>query len=119
MLKYSYDACGNVVGQTLTGGVLPPEIVGQPVDQVVEIGNVATFSVVVADATGVTYQWSRSVSTPANFININGATADSLEVVNVTAADKGQYAVAVTNPFSIAFSAAATLRLTSDPVIKD
>jgi hypothetical protein len=79
--KYTYDASGNVVAQTLTGGVLPPQIVGQPVDQVVEIGNVATFSVVVADATGVTYQWSRSVGTPANFININGATADSLEVV--------------------------------------
>jgi hypothetical protein len=56
MLIYSYDASGNVVNRTL-GNALPPQITGQPVRQIVEPGQVATFSVMITDTRGVAFQW--------------------------------------------------------------
>ena len=80
MIKYAYDASGNMVSQT-TGSVLPPQIIGQPVRQIAEPGEVATFSVVVADASGVTFQWQ------FNGTDILGATGDSLLLTNVANAN--------------------------------
>lgn len=117
MLKYSYDASGNLVAKTV-GTLLPPQIIGQPVNQVVDVGHLATFSVVVADAGGVTYQWSRNVPNPVSgFRDIPGATMDSLEVGDVGAADCGQYRVSVRNLQGLVISSIADLRLTTAPPI--
>ena len=78
MLKYSYDPSGNVAAQSLAS-VLAPQIVGQPVQRIVEPSQAATFSVVVVDATGVNYQWR------FNGAAIAGATGDSLIVTNAGA----------------------------------
>jgi len=83
MLKYSYDGSGNLVSRA-PADLLPPQIIGQPVAQVAALGQMATFSVLVADANGVTFQWK------FNGTNIAGATGDSLLLTNVSAANVGQ-----------------------------
>src|SRR5215475_11609566 len=107
MLKYSYDATGNMVIQTLQS-VLPPQITGQPVRHVVEPGQVATFSVVIADTSGVTFQWK------FNGTDIPGATGDSLLLTNVRAVNEGQYTVVATNSAGSVTSAPAALLLDTD-----
>jgi Concanavalin A-like lectin/glucanases superfamily/Divergent InlB B-repeat domain len=104
MLKYSYDPSGTVAAQTVAG-VLPPQILGQPVQQVVEPGRAATFSVVVADARGGAYQWK------FNGADIPGATGDSLLLNNVSAANAGQYSVVVTNSVGSVTSAVVALSI--------
>jgi hypothetical protein len=106
MLKYSYDPSGNVTTQA-QASVLPPQIIGQPVRQVVEPGLFATFSVIVADASGVTYQWQ------FNGAAIAGETGDSLLVSSAGAANEGQYSVVVTNSAGSVTSSAAALMLGS------
>ena len=56
MLKHRFDASGNFASQT-QGDLSRPQILGQPVDQVSTLGQSARFSVEVADASGLTYQW--------------------------------------------------------------
>jgi hypothetical protein len=115
MLKYSYDVSGNLVNQ-VQAGILPPQILGQPVKQIAELDQVATFSVVVADASGATFQWK------FNGVNIPGATGDSLLLTNVSAANQGQYSVVVTNTVGSVTSIPAALTLgkngdASDPAL--
>ena len=107
MVKYSYDASGNVTSQT-AGNVLPPQIKGQPVEQVAMPSDIVTFSVVVADAQGVTFQWKFKGAV------IHAATGDSLLLTDVTAANEGQYSVVVTNNAGSVTSAPAALMLDSD-----
>ena len=116
MLKYSYDASGNTMSQIVADipppKIIPPKITGQPVTQVAEPGQIATFSVVVADASGVTFQWKFNGS---KFIgDIPGATGDSLLLTNVRAANEGQYLVVVTNSAGSVTSAPAALMLDTD-----
>lgn len=107
MLNYSYDASGNVAVRAVSA-LLAPQITGQPVQQVAAPGEIVTFSVVVADASGVTYQWK------FNGADIFGATGDSLLLTNVSAADEGPYSVVVTNSAGSVTSAPAALLLDSD-----
>ena len=102
MLRHIYDASGNLVGQRQEA-ILPPQILGQPISRVAEPGQIATFSVVVADASGVSYQWK------FNGTDIAGASADSLLLTNVSAANAGQYSVVVTNSAGSVTSMPATL----------
>jgi Concanavalin A-like lectin/glucanases superfamily/Divergent InlB B-repeat domain/Immunoglobulin I-set domain len=107
MLKYLHDPSGNLASQT-AGNVLLPKIIGQPVKQIVEPGQVATFSVVVEDTSGVTFQWQ------FNGTDIPGATSDSLLLTNVSAANEGQYTVVPTNSAGSVTSAPAALLLDTD-----
>jgi hypothetical protein len=107
MKKYLYDSKGNLASQTLENPS-PPQITGQPVRQVVELGNFATFSVVVSDASGVTFQWN------LNGTDIPGATGDSLLLTNISAANEGQYSVVVTNSVGTVTSTSASLLLDTD-----
>lgn len=104
MLKYSYDGSGNLVGLA-QGNTGPPQIIGQPVAQVATRGQIATFSVLIADANGATFQWR------FNGTNIAAATGDSLLLANVSASNVGQYSVVVTNSAGTATSAPAALTL--------
>lgn len=104
MSNYTYDPSGNVI----TVGGATPQIVMPPVNQIGTPGGFVTFSVVIADARGATFQWK------FNGANIPGATADSLVLNNLTAANEGQYSVAVTNSAGTVTSAPAALLLDSD-----
>ena len=107
MRKYTYDASGNVMIRTL-GNVLLPKITGQPVRRIAELGQVATFSVVVEDTSAVTFQWK------FNGADIPGDTGDSLVLSNVSAANEGQYSVVITNSVGSVTSAPVELMLDSD-----
>jgi len=88
--QYGYDAAGNLlVEAAATSG--PPQITCQPQVQVLEPGELATFSVIVADLNGVTFQWQ------LNGVNLAGATRDTLLLPNPSVADLGQYSVLVSN----------------------
>src|ERR1700737_1218444 len=90
MLKYSYDASGNLVSRALAH-ILSPQITGQPVNRGAVPGDIVTFSVMVADARAVMFQWK------FNGTDIPGATGDSLLLINVNTANEGLYSVVVTN----------------------
>ena len=84
---------------------------GQPVEQIATPGEIASFSVVVADAHAVTFQWK------LNGIDIPGATGDSLLLTNINAANEGQYSVVATNSTGSVTSAPAALTLRRDPTV--
>ncbi len=105
--RFTSDLSGNLLSKA-SGGLLAPQIQTQPQSQIVEPGRLASFSVVVVDSQGVTYQW-RFNGNP-----ISGATSDSLVLTNVSAGNEGQYSVVVTNSAGNATSANATLFIDSD-----
>jgi hypothetical protein len=104
MLTYSFDACGDLTGEVQGTGA-PPQIIGQPIGQLVSAGDFASFSVTVANASGVTFQWA------FNGTDVTGATGDSLLLPAVSAVNVGDYSVTVTNSAGTVTSSAATLAL--------
>ncbi len=110
MLKYSYDSSGNLSSRA-QGILLALEITGQPVKQVATPGEIVSFSVVVADARAVTFQWK------FNGTDIPGATGDSLLITNVNTANEGQYSVVVTNSAGSVTSTPAALTVRRDPAV--
>jgi len=106
-MQYSYDHSGNVEARAASA-LLAPQIVGQPVKQIAAPGDIVTFSVVIADARAVTFQWK------FNGTDIPGATGDSLLLTNVNTASEGQYSVVVTNNAGSVTSTPAELLLDSD-----
>ena len=110
------DASGNASTQTTTV-VVPkdrdadkdrPDISSQPRDQKVKEGADATFTVAVAPALPVTYQWR------FNNAPLSGATAASLTLHNVTWSNRGDYSVTVTN--SVGATKSDTADLTVIPL---
>jgi Divergent InlB B-repeat domain len=88
--QFTYDASGGLVSQT-SESVGVPNIIGQPQMQIVIPGQTAAFSVMVADARGVSYQWLFNSSAIAD------ATSDSLLLANVSATNEGSYSVVLAN----------------------
>ncbi|MGA2246906.1 MAG: immunoglobulin domain-containing protein [Verrucomicrobiota bacterium] len=88
--QFAFDLSGELFIQA-TETNAPPQILAQPQSQIVMAGELAAFSVLVADPTAIRYQWL------FNGEVIEGAKSDSLVVTNVTAADQGQYSVEVAN----------------------
>ena len=88
-----------------------PTITTQPVGQTAAVGGSASFSVVAAGASTLTYQWSREE------IEIPGATAATLTLSNLTATALGNYTVVVRNPVGSVTSAAVPLVLSGLPPV--
>lgn len=105
--NFTHDASGNTTARVAATSGLP-QIIGQPQPQIVAVGDVATFSVVLGNASGATFQWR------FNAANIGGATGDSLVIPSVSAGDAGLYSVVVTNGSGSVTSADAALFLDSD-----
>jgi hypothetical protein len=91
VLQFGFDPAGNIVTQT-TETPARPQILAQPQTQLVAPGESATFIVVPADVTGLTYQWR------FNGTNLSGATSDTLLLPNVSSTNEGLYSVVLTNP---------------------
>jgi hypothetical protein len=104
MLAYSSDACGNLTGEA-PGAASTPQIIRQPVNQLVAASDFASFSVVVSNTSGAMFQWA------FNGTSIAGATGDSLLLPAVSAANVGGYTVTVTNSAGTMTSSTATLAL--------
>jgi beta-galactosidase len=115
MLKFNHNARRNVVRKKALS-VVTPVITGQPVLQIAEPGQIASFSVVVADTSGVTYQWMFN-GTP-NIPGNPSATGDSLLVTvpNITTNNPnvGKYSVVVANSAGSVTSTPALLLLDSN-----
>ena len=90
----------------------PPAITGQPSDQTVTQGQMATFGIVASGSAPLTYQWQR------NQVNISGATASSYTTAATTLSDSGaKFRCVVTNAFGSATSNEVTLTVQSLPPV--
>lgn len=87
-----------------SGRVTAPVVSTSPASQYVNARATAAFAVIATAGGGaVTYQWKK------NGVPLAGATAPTLALANVQAADMGFYSVAVTSSAGTVDSAAATL----------
>lgn len=92
---------------TATFNLVTPQIVQQPMNQTVAVGQPATFSVSATGGTPLSYQWQR------NGVNIAGATSSSYTIGAVATSDSGaQFRCIVTNSYGSATSSVATLLAT-------
>lgn len=105
-VKYSFDTAGNLIQRT-AGSLAAPQIVSQPQNQIVQPGNLAAFSVVLADTTGCAYQWLWYGT------NLPGQTGDTLLFPSVLTNNQGPYSVVVTNPLGSVTSSVAQLWIDS------
>jgi hypothetical protein len=105
------NAAGSVTSSpSVLTVALPARIVAQPADVTIGIGMPAQFNVTASGTAPLSYQWE------FNGTNIDGATTTSLTIPNAQAADAGQYAVVVSNPYDDVISSIATLTV-MDPFI--
>ena len=98
---------------TVTGG---PGIYSAPTNQTFNAGTNATLKAGAFGGAPLSYQWQKNGSPLSNGGNISGATTATLTISNLLAADGASYSVVVSNSYSVATSAAATLTV-NDPWI--
>ena len=84
-------------------GPVGPYIFNQPTNQMVTVGDNATFTVTAGGTAPLSYQWS------LNGTNLAGATTSSLTKTNVQLGDAGNYAVVVSNSVATVTSSNAVL----------
>jgi hypothetical protein len=115
----SYDcvvsnSCGSATSNAATLTVnTPPVITDDPDNKTVCEGDSATFSVSASSTTPLSYQWRKNGST------IPGATNSSYTISPVGSSNSGSYDCVVTNTCGSATSDAATLTVSTAPVITD
>ena len=88
--QFGFDPAGHLATQTTESPALP-QILAQPQPQLAAPGESATFIVVPADMSGLSYQWR------FNGTNLPGATGDTLLLTNVRFANQGPYSVVLAN----------------------
>lgn len=95
------------------GGTTPvaPSITGHPTNVTVDAGATATFTVAATGTSPLTYQWRKGTT------DISGATAATLTLIAVLAADEVPYSVVVSNAAGSATSNAATLTVRTPPIL--
>ncbi|MGE0478890.1 MAG: immunoglobulin domain-containing protein [Phycisphaerae bacterium] len=90
-------------------GTPPPVITTPPADATRQVGQSVTFSVSASGLAPLSYQWRRNGAALADDARISGATATSLTISGLLAADAGSYDVVVSNGCGSTISAAAAL----------
>lgn len=105
--QFLFDANGNLTAQTAASPA-PPVILSQPQPQIVRPGQPVSFSVVVANARTVSYQWLLR-GTP-----FGGLNSDSFTLLNPAEEDEGEYRVVLTSPSGSVTSAPAMLWMDAD-----
>ncbi len=88
-----------------------PVITVQPTNQLVKMGASVGFAVQVTGAGPFSYQWRKDGGVLA------AGTNATLQLTNVTVADRGVYEVVVSNAFGTVTSEAAALLFTGPPVV--
>ncbi len=102
------NSAGNVTSNaatlTLNAAPVAPSISTQPANQTVTVGQAATFSVIAAGTTPLTYQWQK------NNTNISSATSASYTTPATVSGDNGAtFRVIVSNSVTSITSNSATL----------
>ncbi len=96
---------------TVNAAAVAPTITTEPVNQTVNVGQTATFSVAATGTAPLSYQWQK------NSANISGATAASYTTPATTSADNGAtFDVIVSNSAGNKTSTTATLTVNTVPV---
>ena len=116
LLSHNADTSFGSVSVTPLSGDLPPIITTQPVDQSVNEGQSATFSVTATGATLLSYQWQK------DGVDIDGETSASYTTPDATLDDDGaQFSCTVTNDYGSVASDPATLIVLSisDVIVSD
>jgi len=85
-----------------------PQITSQPTSIVACFNDSATFTV-VAQGTGITYQWEKNGTVLTNNSGVSGATTATLTIISVSESDAAAYRCLVTNGTGSVYSAAAYL----------
>jgi len=109
-----------VVGLTAAVAALPPRFNIQPTSLSIFGGRTAHFSAKASGSPTLVYQWRKNGVNVSNGGNISGATTDTLNIANISAADVASYTLVVTNSASsgnIITSAPATLTLVAAPPV--
>ena len=95
-----------------------PAITGQPSNQTVNIGGLASFTAAASGNPTPTVQWQLSTNGGGAWNNINGATSPTLTFNSVTASQAGaQYRAVFTNSLNTATANAATLTLNTNVAV--
>jgi hypothetical protein len=97
--------------------LVPPVITAQPQGLTNVAGTTANFSGTATGSAPLAYQWQLNGLNLANGGHISGARTNTLSVINVQAADAGNYVLVVSNAAGVVISAVATLILISPPSI--
>jgi hypothetical protein len=106
------DSLGAVTSVIATLTVLvPPEIITDPSNKTVIVGNDAAFAITATGSTPLSYQWYFNTNTL-----LPGATNATLIVSNAGVSDAGVYSAFVTNPAGSALSGYAALAVNRHPV---
>ena len=105
------NAAGSVTSAaatlTVNSVAAAPTITTQPASATVAAGGNISFIVVATGTAPLSYQWQK------DGVNVAGATAASLSLVNVSSANAGNYRVIVSNTAGSVTSATATLTVNS------
>jgi hypothetical protein len=101
---------------TLTVVVLPA-ITTQPANRTNNAGTTATFSVVAASASPLSYQWQKNGTNLVNTGEISGATNSTLTITSISDSDAAVYSATVTNLAGSTTSSNATLTIIDPPSI--
>jgi len=102
------SATSNPAMLNVTAAPVAPSITAQPSNRSVTVGQTATFTVVAAGTSPLSYQWRKGTT------NISGATSPSYTTPATTLADNGsQFAVVVGNSVGNITSNPATLSVTA------
>src|SRR6185436_7920636 len=88
---------------------LPPSIITEPANQLVAEGMSATFNVVAAGTTPLTYRWRRNGSNLLSSATVIGTTTASLALNSAHPAQAGFYSVEVSNAVGVVISTNAQL----------
>jgi hypothetical protein len=105
----SFSSCGGGYKGSTNSNQMPVSITAQPANQIVTVGQTATFSVATSGTPPLTYQWQK------NGANISGAGATSYTTSAAASTDSGaMFDVVVSNYAGSVTSTMATL--TVNPV---
>jgi ELWxxDGT repeat protein len=95
-----------------------PAMMTQPLSQTVDVGLTATFTAAASGNPAPSVQWQVSANGGVSFTPISGATATTLTLLNVTAAQNGfEYEAVFTSVVGSVTSNSATLTVDAPPAI--
>ena len=109
-----FNTAGSAVSSNATLSLFyPASILAQPASVTTRPGSNVVFSVAAFSGGPLGFQWRK------NGTNIAGATAATLNLLNVQYDDGGNYTVVITDSIGPVTSAPATLTILIDPVVTD
>jgi len=108
-VKASYNPGNNTTTIISVPAVGPqtPEFGNGPTDVVATVGGSASFTAVVTNV-AVNYQWQLNGANVSNGNGVSGATASTITIANVTAAETGIYICTATNSTATQYANAST-----------